>query len=668
MQSHDPVKLLITLGFGSLLVLMSILAWLSLSQMDNTIERMATLVDETHAKSTAANTMRDSARLRGNALTRMLIDEDTFTREAMRLKMGEYGLRYRQAFDRFRSHDLSSRELKVINEIAQLTRLARHANYVAMESLLTRSDMTEARRQFAEANAARENVLAKLDELVELQGNNARMALKDSVDYHKQAQTLIVIIAAIAFFVGMLISMLVVRETSKKNSAMRFQACHDALTKLVNRSEFERRLKQALDNAQEQHQTHALCYLDLDQFKIINDTCGHKAGDELLIQVSRLILGHVRDRDTLSRLGGDEFGLLLENCSLEKALEICEGIVTMVKKHEFVWDDRCYHIGVSIGVISINSETESIAKSMSEADMACYAAKDMGRNQVHIHQKEGRHVRRMHKELSWVADIENSIDANRFLLYAQPIVATRGKQSIDMHEVLLRIKDDNGDIVSPGQYLPAAERFSLMRAVDMWVTTHAIRFLSERHQQDSECSLRLFINLSANSISDDRFGEHICELLQSWPVPEKSLCFEITETAAIKNIEQAIEIINTLKQYDCLFALDDFGSGMSSLSYLKNLPIDYLKIDGSIVQHIDDDQVSHAMVAAINEIGRVMNIETIAEHIENGKVFDQIKRLGITYAQGYYISRACPLAQIETSWPRHVLHRIQPVYRNNGTV
>ncbi len=658
MPSHDPIKVLITLGFGSLLLLMGVLAYLSLSQMDNTIDRMASLVDETNAKSAAANLMRDSARLRGNVLTKMYLTDDAFEREALRLKMSEYGLRYRQAFDEFQKYKMSSRELKLVSQIRDITRRSRDANYEAMEALLTKSDINQALQVFGEANVLRELVLDKLDDLIELQTSNARSALKDSVSYHKQSQSLIIIIAAFAFFVGVLISMLVIRETSKKNSAIRFQASHDALTKLVNRNEFEQRLKQSLENAREQNLCHALCYLDLDQFKIINDTCGHKAGDELLVQISQLILGHVRDRDTLGRLGGDEFGLLLENCSLDKALEICEGIVTIVKKHEFLWDERCYHVGVSIGVISINSETESIAKSMSEADMACYAAKDMGRNQVHVHQKEGKHVRRMHKELSWVADIENSIDANRFLLYAQPIVPTQGEPAVHMHEVLLRIKDDNGNIVSPGQYLPAAERFSLMREVDMWVTSHAIRFLSEKHQYDAECKLRLFINLSANSIADSRFGEHLCDLLETWPTPKHSLCFEITETAAIKNIEQAIEIINTLKQYDCLFALDDFGSGMSSLTYLKNLPVDYLKIDGSIVQNIDEDRVNRAMVAAINEIGRVMNIETIAEYIENGKVFDHIKRLGITYAQGYYISKPCPLAQIKTSWPNSVLHRI----------
>ena len=658
MPSHDPIKVLITLGFSSLLVLMSVLAYISLSQMNNTIEKMSVLVDETNAKSTAANMMRDSARLRGVSLTNMYISDDVFEREAERLQMSNYGLRYRKAFDRFLDYNLSSREYKLISNIRSITADARAANNQATDALLTKADLDQARRFFAIANQKREEVLEALNSLIEIQNRNAQLALQDSVDYHRQTQSLIIIIAAIAFFVGVLISLLVIRETSKKNSAIRFQASHDALTKLVNRSEFEKRLKKALSFAHEHRLNHALCYLDLDQFKIVNDTCGHKAGDELLKQITKVILNHVRDRDTLGRLGGDEFGLLLENCSLKNALEICEGIVTLVKKHEFIWEGRSYHVGVSIGLIPINVETDNIAKLMSEADMACYAAKDMGRNQVHVHELEGQHVQQMHQELNWVADISNTIEANRFLLFAQPIAPVSGTEAISMFEILLRIKDNDGNIVSPGQYLPAAERFNLMREVDIWVTSNAIKHLSRMYRDESDCNLRFFINLSANSITDKQFCLHIRKLLDEYPIPANAICFEITETAAIKNIHQAIEIINDLKEYRCMFALDDFGSGMSSLTYLKNLPVDYLKIDGSIVQNIGNDKISRAMVAAINEIGRIMDIKTIAEYIETGEAFDHIRMIGIDYAQGYYISKPCPLDEIKTDWLNSNISRI----------
>ena len=490
MPTHDPIKILITLGFGSLLALMCALAYISLSQMDGTINKMAVLVDETNTKTSAANQMRDSARLRGIVLTEMVISDDAAERESLRLKMSEYALRYRQSFDTFLSYKLSSRELKLVSEIRDVTARSRAANNIAAQSLLTQENINQALDEFKLANDDREKVMSALDKLIELQNRNANISLQDSINYHRNTQALIIIIAAIAFFVGTLISLLVIRETTKKNTAIRFQASHDALTNLVNRNEFEQRLNQALTMARQRNIEHALCYLDLDQFKIINDTCGHKAGDELLKQISRVIQSQVRDRDTLGRLGGDEFGLLMENCALDKALQICEGIVAVVKKHEFIWNEHRYHIGVSIGVIAITSDTVNIAKSMSEADMACYAAKDMGRNQVHVHESEGHHVNKIHKEFSWVANIDHTIEADRFLLYAQPIVATSGKTTINCFEVLLRIKDDDGNIVSPGQYLPAAERFNLMREVDMWVTKNAIRFLSEKYQQNPEINLR----------------------------------------------------------------------------------------------------------------------------------------------------------------------------------
>ena len=657
-QQQDPIKVLIALGFGSLLTLMCVLAYISLSQMDNTIERMSGLVNDNAAKSRAVNEMRDYVRLRGSTLDRMYISDDPFEREQLRLKMSEYGQAYRDALADFLSFKLNSRELKEISLIRQITSDARQDNIDAAEMLVTKQDPGMVKAYFENASIARDRVIGALDTLVSLEHQNANTSLEYSVSFHKQTQTMIFIIAAIAFFVGVLISMLVIRETSRKNSAIRYQANHDALTKLVNRSAFELRLSHALQFSRENDIEHALCYLDLDQFKIINDTCGHKAGDELLKQITHVILNHVRDRDTLGRLGGDEFGLLLESCSVEKALEICEGIITVVKKHDFYWNERCYHVGVSIGVVPVRPTTENVAKILSEADMACYAAKDMGRSQVHVHETEGRHVKKMQQELSWVADIRSTIEANRFMLHAQPIVPCDNEQATMMYEVLLRIRDDEGNVVSPGQYLPAAERFSLMREVDMWVTREAIRFVSERYQDPSNQDIRLFINLSANSICDSEFCAHIRKMLELYPVPHHSLCFEVTETAAIKNIEQAIEVINELKQSHVKFALDDFGSGMSSLAYLKNLPVDYLKIDGSIVQNIDNDKVNRAMVAAVNEIGRVMDLKTIAEFVENSVVFDHIKSLNIDYAQGHFIAQPCPLEDIQTEWPSSNLQRI----------
>lgn len=329
----------------------------------------------------------------------------------------------------------------------------------------------------------------------------------------------------------------------------------------------------------------------------------------------------------------------MERCSLEKALEISEGIVNLVRNYKFNWENRIFHIGVSIGLVQVNRDTKNITSLMSEADVACYAAKDMGRNRVHVHELNDEHVKKIHQELSWVADIETSLKDQRFKLYVQPITAVSSRNTDTMFEVLLRLKDDEGNIISPGEYIPAAERFNLMRAIDAWVVHEVIKKIEALHQSGQARIPRFFVNLSANSITDQSFCDYVLDLLNTHSIPEYAICFEITETAAIKNMEQAISFITQCKQAHCLFALDDFGSGMSSFSYLKNLPVDYLKIDGSIVNKMDENKADQAMVAAINQIGRIMNIETIAEHVENAAILAGLNEIGVTYGQGYYIGR-----------------------------
>ena len=277
---------------------------------------------------------------------------------------------------------------------------------------------------------------------------------------------------------------------------------------------------------------------------------------------------------------------------------------------------------------------------MSAADISCYAAKDMGRNRVHVHELNDEQVKRIHQELSWVADIETSLKDQRFKLYIQAIAPVNTSENSNlMYEVLLRLKNNDGNIISPGQYIPATERFNLMHAVAIWVVHEVIKKIEAMQQSGRKEIPRIFVNLSANSITDQSFCDYVLELLKQHPITKHSICFEITETAAIKNMDQAINFINQPKKAHCMFALDDFGSGMSSFTYLKNLPVDYLKIDGSLVNKMDKNTADQAMVAAINQIGRVMDIKTIAEHVENEDILSSLKKIGVTYAQGYHLGR-----------------------------
>ncbi len=435
-----------------------------------------------------------------------------------------------------------------------------------------------------------------------------------------------------------------VTQTRHIARLLSWQASHDALTGLVNRSEFENRLEQTVSSAKTSKGQHALCYLDLDQFKIVNDTCGHVAGDELLRQVTTLFQTNVRSSDTLARLGGDEFGILLNHCPLEPAVWIANTLREAVQKFRFVWQDKTFNIGVSIGLVVINADTQQMNSVLSAADAACYIAKNKGRNRVHVYQADDVDLAQQHGEMQWVARITQALEDNRFCLYYQPIVPVTQPESLEEHcEVLLRLVDETGNLVSPMAFMPAAERYNLMQAIDRWVICTVFASLGHCYQSLTPTQECLYaINLSGASINDDQFIDFVCEQFALHQIPPKAICFEITETIAITNLGKAADLIRSLKEFGCRFALDDFGSGMSSFAYLKNLPVDYLKIDGSFVKHIVEEPIDLAIVEAINQIGHVMGIKTIAEFVENDAILEKIKALGVDYAQGYGIGKPQP--------------------------
>jgi diguanylate cyclase (GGDEF)-like protein len=437
-----------------------------------------------------------------------------------------------------------------------------------------------------------------------------------------------------------------ITETRFLNEKIAYQADHDALTGLANRNKFDRYLKRAIVLAHHENAEHALCYLDLDQFKIINDTCGHLAGDELLRQLGELLRKHIRQYDFVARLGGDEFGILMYNCSSNQAFQACEKLRDLIKDFNFAWDDRSFTIGVSIGVSSINIVSGNAVDLLKEADAACYAAKEKGRNRVHVFSPDDEALAMRRGEMQWVEKIRHGLDQNRFVLYGQPIVPILDTNEGLHFEVLLRYCDDRGNIIPPGAFLPAAERYNLASELDRWIIATLLEWLAKRPEFLKTLTL-CSINLSGLSLSDETMLQFISEQLQKWAVPSNKLCFEITETAAISNLSYATNFINQLKEQGCLFSLDDFGSGLSSFAYLKNLPVDYLKIDGLFVKDILDDKVDLAMVKSINEVGHVMNKKTIAEFVENEAIFNLLKTLGIDYAQGYGIGKPVPLNELK---------------------
>ena len=460
-----------------------------------------------------------------------------------------------------------------------------------------------------------------------------------------------------------------VTKERRLKRALSYQASHDALTGLINRREFDNRLHAAVLSAQRGEGTYALLYIDLDQFKVVNDTCGHQAGDRLLRDVTGLLQSRVRASDTIARLGGDEFGVLLEGCTVEQSTRIAEGVRQSIRDYRFVWGASTLSVGASVGVVQISADTESVANVMSAADIACYAAKDEGRNRVHLYESDGiSHPR--HREMHWVARVTRAAEENRLELFFQPIRPIGRPSATAFHELTVRLRDDDGRLVSPGEFIPAAERYNVMSVIDRWVVQRAIERLKEWAARGelreaangsprgparpagevrrtiAEAGLPLIaVNLSGTSLNEQSFIDFVLQQVGDATLAQ-ALCFEITETAAVTNLSNATFVMRELKARGCRFALDDFGTGLSSFMYLKTLPVDYLKIDGQFISHVADDPVDRSMVEAICKVGKALGIETVAECVESQAMLDELSRIGIDYAQGYFLARPEPIERL----------------------
>jgi diguanylate cyclase (GGDEF)-like protein len=422
-----------------------------------------------------------------------------------------------------------------------------------------------------------------------------------------------------------------------------WQASHDALTGLVNRRELEARLGNALDRLSVRPGEHSLMFLDLDQFKVVNDTCGHAAGDQLLKQTAALLQESLGAGGLLARLGGDEFGILLQDCEAGAAIEIAERLRFAVQELRFVWNGCAFNISVSIGLVHV-AEANAMEATLRAADMACYMAKEKGRNRIQVyHPSDAELVQRV-GEMAWVQRIRNGLDEQRFCLFAQEIRSLgKGQPDLSRVELLLRLRDEHGKLVQPGSFMPAAERYGLMPLIDRWVVRNAFALLASR--LDSVEPARLSscaINLSGSTFGDDDFVEFVRRQFDIYGVPPAMICFEITETSAIANLPSAKRFIQALKKLGCRFSLDDFGTGMSSFSYLKHLPVDFIKIDGSFVTEILNSKIDRAMVEMIVHVAKVMGKSTIAEFVESDEILAVLREIGVDYAQGYAIGKPAP--------------------------
>ena len=447
---------------------------------------------------------------------------------------------------------------------------------------------------------------------------------------------------------GVIIVFTDVTETRMLQRKVSYQASHDSLTGLINRHAFEIQLEQVISSSGSNSETHALCCLNIDQFKLVNDTCSHDAGDKMLVEITTVLRSCLRDTDVLARIGGDEFGVLLMNCSLEDAVILADTVLHAVREMKFTGSETGLDTSVSIGVVSVDEESASVTAVMSAADLACYAAKDFGGNRLHIYQSGDQELARRHTEMQWVSKLTAAIESDRLVLYCQEIVPiSQDSEAGSYFEVLVRMLDAEGGIIPPDMFLPAAERYNMIATLDRWVVSHCFAWYADNRAAIKEGGLdTMSINLSGASVTDDGFMKYIRNEMQEYGVDPKRICFEITETAAIANMDAAVNFISGLKKSGCRFSLDDFGSGLSSFAYLKKLPVDYLKIDGSFVKNMESDAVDCAMVSAIHQLGSLVGIKTVAEFVENNEILKKLEAIGVDYAQGYGISRPAPLDQL----------------------
>ncbi len=433
-----------------------------------------------------------------------------------------------------------------------------------------------------------------------------------------------------------------ISERKKTEEKLNYQASHDLLTGLMNRRAFEGRAEALL--SQNNKGEHALCYMDLDQFKVINDTCGHTAGDRMLKQVSDIMRGIARKQDTLARLGGDEFAIIMTHCPLENAQRVAKNMLDAISEYVFEWEGCIFRVGVSIGLVSFSDSTSSLSELLKQADIACYMAKDLGRHRIHVYRNEDVELTKHRGQMQSVGQIYQSLKDDRFQLFAQSVQSVVNKAG-KHYEVLIRMEHENGELIQPADFLPAAERYNIISSLDRWVIDKTCQLLVA-HPDFVEQINFIAINISGQSFADETFLEFILERIENSKLNANKFCFEITETAAIANLAKAKEFIAALSHFGCQFSLDDFGSGLSSYGYLKNLPANYLKIDGIFVRDILNDPIDRVIVRSINEIGQELGMKTIAEFVESTEIKDVLEEIGVDYVQGFGIDRPRPLIEV----------------------
>jgi len=637
---------------------LSVVLYISYSKVQLANDEISKQIDNQNQKRTLLIELSHTTRDRFTVLLKMSHETDPFVLDDLQIEFSELATEFLILREKLLAYFLDEIEIGILNDQHLGTKINAPLLNKASQLFLAGKHDEGIDLLFGEIISSQNFVLSQFDQIIEYYDEDSKNRRDELEARKKEVNTSFKLYSILLFLGGSFIILILIlyilkREkkyfdqqiTQQKNHSKKlsYQASHDPLTNLINRREFEFRLEQLLGRSIDKEK-HAVLYLDLDQFKVVNDTCGHNAGDELLKQLPEVIKENLRSSDLLARLGGDEFAIILMNCEIHHVKRICQSIIDSLMEFQFSWNDKTFKIGVSIGVVEITDNSIDLNDTLRFADSACYAAKEAGRNQFKLHTKDDKQLKSRSDEMDWLSTINNALEYSLFLLYAQIIVPTDPKSELKpSYELLVRM-DLDGKIVPPGAFLPAAERYNQMIAIDEYVVSRGIAMMSIEPDFLKEID-HISFNLSTLSLSNKDFLKFLVEKITAGGFPEK-ICLEITETAIINNLANVKRAMRVLRKMGVRFSLDDFGSGQSSYAYLKNLDVDYLKIDGYFVKDILTDSVDRAMVKSMSDISSAMNKKSIAEFVENEEVLDVLKDIGIDYAQGYGLGMPLPFADI----------------------
>jgi len=651
-KNKDNTKAIIVVGILAVFSLMGLAMGLSMATMNSANDEMTTLIKGNAQKTSLAYQMRDVIRLRSNSVRSLLQINDPVEREKVFDKLVNNTQSYVESRESLKALGANKREQEILTKVQEADERVAMVYDKANNRIYSMSNTPDKLKSvLAEVQLQEFVLLNHLNDLVQLEKTLAEETLAGNKNRYKNIQRLLLALLLAAFSTSLLIAAFVVGRAARANKKIAHLANHDDLTGLHNRRAFEEHLQQTIATAQRSKDAFGLMYVDLDRFKIINDTCGHHAGDQLLTQLTSLIKSRLRKSDMLARIGGDEFAIIASGESFEAITNLAEELRVMVNDFTFEYASQTFSVSLSIGVIPVKGDVTDIEAILSDVDSACYVAKQSGRNRVHVTQENDAEVVKYRNDIAGMQNIKAALAEERLSLYYQPVYKILPDGVEMAHcEILLRLRSESGEFFSPAEFIPIAEKYNVMTEIDRWVLSHVLDWVVA-HQDDYETP-RLLINLSGLSFINEDFLKYTLDQLLNRDINPERIAFEITETAAVDNMDKANVFIDRIREIGCRFALDDFGSGFSTFAYVKELPIDYLKIDGSLVKNLATDRIDREMVKAIHKIGRTVGAKTIAEFVEDEEILQLLREMGVDYAQGYGLCKPMSLSELAGSLPR----------------